>query len=390
MLRRMKKRSIALLTFFPLLISLLLTGAAQVHQPEVRAIWVTRFDFKTPADVEAIVANCVRAGFTDIFFQIRGNGTVSYPSRVEPWAFELTGPDASFTGRNPGWDPLKVAAASAKSRGIRLHAYMNVLPGWRGVKEPPHTAGQLWTAHPGWFMVDSLGQRMRPTGGWYSFLNPALPDVRQHLTQLAAELARYDIAGLHLDYIRFPYDYKDVAREIYPKASAAEIAKRADFSYDRFSTEQVRAHYKNNWGAFRRASVSQTVAELRQTFKSQRGAPCVISSSVLADFDLGYGTAFQDSRRWAKDQLVDWLIPMNYNPQLFDERLGKMHKSLGSRSTGEQLVVGIDCKATPAEIRRQIAAVKKAGCRGYALFAYSYLFENHQPTAKGRALSSLR
>jgi uncharacterized lipoprotein YddW (UPF0748 family) len=373
-----------------LLISLLLTGAAQVHQPEVRAIWVTRFDFKTPADVEAIVANCVRAGFTDIFFQIRGNGTVSYPSRVEPWAFELTGPDASFTGRNPGWDPLKVAAASAKSRGIRLHAYMNVLPGWRGVKEPPHTAGQLWTAHPGWFMVDSLGQRMRPTGGWYSFLNPALPDVRQHLTQLAAELARYDIAGLHLDYIRFPYDYKDVAREIYPKASAAEIAKRADFSYDRFSTEQVRAHYKNNWGAFRRASVSQTVAELRQTFKSQRGAPCVISSSVLADFDLGYGTAFQDSRRWAKDQLVDWLIPMNYNPQLFDERLGKMHKSLGSRSTGEQLVVGIDCKATPAEIRRQIAAVKKAGCRGYALFAYSYLFENHQPTAKGRALSSLR
>jgi len=390
MLRRMKKRPTALFIFFLLLISLLLTGAAQVHQPEVRAIWVTRFDFKTPADVEAIVANCVRAGFTDIFFQIRGNGTVSYSSRVEPWAFELTGTNVEFTGRNPGWDPLKVAAASAKSRGIRLHAYMNVLPGWRGVKEPPRAAGQLWTAHPDWFMVDSLGQRMRPTGGWYAFLNPALPDVRQHLTQLAAELARYDIAGLHLDYIRFPYDYKDVAPQLYPKASAEEIAKRSDFSYDRFSTEQVRTHYKNNWGAFRRASVSQTVTELQQTFKSQRGAPCVISSSVLADFDLGYGTAFQDSRRWAKEQWVDWLVPMNYNAQLFDERLAKMRKSLGSRATGEQLVVGIDCKAAPAEIRRQIAAVKKAGCRGYALFAYSYLFENHQPTAKGRALSSLR
>lgn len=390
MLRPMKKLSTIFLAFFPLLISFLLTGAAQVSMPEVRAIWVTRFDFKTPDDVEAIVANCARAGFTDIFFQIRGNGTVSYPSQIEPWAFELSGADPSSTGRNPGWDPLKVAAASAKKRGIRLHAYMNVLPGWRGVKDPPRSAGQLWTAHPEWFMVDSLGQRMRPTGGWYAFLNPALPDVREHLNQLAAELARYDIAGLHLDYIRFPYDYKDVACEIYPNASAEEIKKRSDFSYDRFSMEQVRQHYSGNWGAFRRDSVSQVVADLRQTFKAQRGPQCVISSSVLADFDKGYSTAFQDSRRWAKEQVVDWLVPMNYNPKLFDVQLSKMRKSLGRRATAAQLVVGIDCKGSPAEIRRQIDAVRKAGCRGYALFAYSYLFENHRPSAKGLALAGTR
>lgn len=390
MFRRMKNTFRAAFGFLFLLIALLLTGSAPAPRSEVRAIWVTRFDFKTPADVEAIVANCARAGFTDIFFQIRGNGTVFYPSQVEPWAFELSGTDVAATGRNPGWDPLKVAATSAKKRGIRLHAYMNVLPGWRGVKEPSRSAGQNWTKHPDWFMVDSLGQRMRPTGGWYSFLNPALPDVRSHLTQLAAELARYDIAGLHLDYIRFPYDYKDVAREIYPKASAEEIKRRSDFSYDRFSMAQVRQRYKGNWGAFRRDSVSQVVADLRNAFKAQRGPQAVVSSSVLADFDLGYTSAFQDSRRWVKDQSVDWLVPMNYNPKLFNERLDKMCKSLGSRATAERLVVGIDCKADPAEIRRQIAAARKSGCRGYALFAYSYLFENHQPTAKGRMLASGR
>ena len=387
MLRHMKNKSAAILTFFLLLTSLLLTGAAPVHRPEVRAIWVTRFDYKKPADVEAIVANCARAGFTDIFFQIRGNGTVCYPSKIEPWAFELTSENAATTGRNPGWDPLQIAADSAKKYGLRLHAYMNVLPGWRGIQDPPRSAGQNWTAHPEWFMVDSLGQRMRPTSGWYSFLNPALPDVRQHLTQLVGELAHYDIAGLHLDYIRFPYDYKDVAPQLYPKASPAEIAKRADFSYDRFSMEQVRTRYKGNWGVFRRDAVSQVVAALRQTFKAQRGPQCIVSSSVLADFDKGYSSAFQDSRRWAKEQYVDWLVPMNYNPQLFDERLGKMRKSLGRSATSEQLVVGIDCKATPAEIRRQISAVRKAGCRGYALFAYSYLFEDHRPTAKERAVT---
>lgn len=390
MLDPMKKCLSLLITLFSLLISLLLTGASPVHLPEVRAIWVTRFDYKSTADVEAIVANCARSGFTDIFFQIRGNGTVFYPSRTEPWAFELSGKDPSATGRNPGWDPLMTASMEAKKRGIRLHAYMNVLPGWRGIKEPPRSAGQLWTAHPDWFMVDSLGQRMRPTGGWYSFLNPALPAVQQHLTQLAAELARYDIAGLHLDYIRFPYDYKDVAPEIYPKSSPGEILKRSSFSYDRFSTEQVRQNYNGNWDAFRRDSVSQVLTGLNRTFKARRGSQSILSSSVLADFDTGSSRAFQDSRRWADQRMVDWLVPMNYNAALFSERLAAMRHSLGRRATAEQLVVGIDCKADPAEIRRQINEVNKSGCRGYALFAYSYLFENHRPSAKGIALSKTR
>lgn len=353
-------------------------------------MWVTRFDYKSRAEVEAIVANCARAGFTDIFFQVRGNGTVFYPSRIEPWAFELTGADTGSTGRDPGWDPLRSAAVAARQKGIRLHAYINVLPGWRGLKEPPRAAGQLWTAHPEWFMVDALGQRMRPTGGWYSFLNPALPEVRSHLAGLASELAAYDLAGLHLDYIRYPYDYKDVARQIYPKASAAELLQRSDFSYDRYSVAQIRQNYKGDRGAFFRDVVTQTVRELRQAFTARRGAPCVISSSVLADFGVGRNRAFQESARWADQGLVEWLVPMNYNTTLFDERLVRICHALGRRGTAARLVVGIDCKAEPAEVRRQIAAVRKAGCRGYALFAYSHLYENHRATAKGAALASGR
>lgn len=389
MVCRMKNR---IFFFFPLLlIALLLTGAAQVNLPEVRAIWVTRFDYKTPADVSAIVANCAKSGFTDIFFQIRGNGTVFYPSRVEPWAFELSGKDVSATGRDPGWDPLRLAAQVAKQSGIRLHAYMNVLPGWRGRAEPPRAAGQLWTAHPDWFMVDSKGLRMRPTTSWYAFVNPARSDVRQHLAQIAAELAGYDLAGLHLDYIRFPYDYKDVAGELFPRASADELKAHADFSYDPASVAAVQKVYgrdvsRSKWDEFRRSAVSQVVSDLRKVFKERRGAQAVISSSVLADFDAGYNTAFQDSRRWTKERRVDWLVPMNYNARLFDERLKKMRHALGRRASGEQLVVGIDCKAPPQEILRQIVAARAAGCRGFALFAYSYLFEKHQPTEKARAL----
>lgn len=373
--------------FLLLLPSFLFAAAAPPPAPEVRAIWVTRFDYKSSTDVASIVVNCAKAGFTDIFFQIRGNGTAFYPSRVEPWAFELFGKDVLKTGTDPGWDPLQIAASWAKRYQIRLHAYINVLPGWRGFEEPPRSAGQLWTAHPDWFMVDSTGTRMRPTSAWYSFLNPAHPQVREHLKRIAAELARYDIAGLHLDYIRFPYDYKDVAREVYRNASPQEIAAHSTFSFDPVSLAATgRSASRKKWDDFRRTSVSQVVQDLGLAFKGVRGPQAILSSSVLADFDAGYHKAFQDSRRWGKQGMVDWLVPMNYNASLFGERLEKMRKELGRRTTGQRLVVGINCAASAQTIRKQIEESRRAGCRGVALFAYSYLFENHQPTVKASVL----
>ena len=380
----MKIRLSLLILIFP---SLLFAGGKAPSEKEVRAIWVTRFDYKSPTDVASIVVNCAKAGFTDIFFQIRGNGTAFYPSRVEPWAFELSGKEVAGTGTDPGWDPLQLAAGWAKRYQVRLHAYINVLPGWRGFEEPPRAAGQLWTAHPDWFMVDSTGARMRPTSAWYSFLNPAHPQVRNHLAKIAAELTRYDIAGLHLDYIRFPYDYKDVAREIYKGASAAEIQAHSTFSFDPVSLAATgRSASRKKWDAFRRASVSQVVMDVGRAFKAGRGPQAILSSSVLADFDDGYAKAFQDSRRWAKEGKVDWLVPMNYNASFFDERLQKMRKALGRRATGDRLVVGINCAGDRKEIHRQVEAARRAGCRGFALFAYSYLFENHQPTEKASLL----
>ena len=74
-------------------------------------------------------------------------------------------------------------------------------------------------------MVDSIGKTMLPTSGWYTFLNPAHPEVISHLTNLSSELLKYDIDGLHLDYIRYPYDYYLSAKEIYPQLSNVELKK---------------------------------------------------------------------------------------------------------------------------------------------------------------------
>jgi uncharacterized lipoprotein YddW (UPF0748 family) len=177
--------ALAFSLIFPLLASSPTQGAER--EAEVRAIWVTRWDYKTPADVQQIVSNCAAMRFNVILFQVRGNGTVFYPSGMEPWAWELTSEGPETTGRDPGWDPLKLAIAEAHRHGMELHAYVNVFPAWRSQKFPPRDSGQLWWEHPDWFMCDAAGNRMIPrdadldegvTRDWYSFLSPGVPEVQ--------------------------------------------------------------------------------------------------------------------------------------------------------------------------------------------------------------------
>ena len=55
----------------------------------VRAVWVARFHYRYPDDVRAIISNCARLGCNTVLWQVRGNGTVAYRSRIEPWSGEF-------------------------------------------------------------------------------------------------------------------------------------------------------------------------------------------------------------------------------------------------------------------------------------------------------------
>jgi uncharacterized lipoprotein YddW (UPF0748 family) len=372
-----------------LLLAVLRTRAPA--QPPVRALWVTRFDYTTPLDVRRIVENVAGAGFTDVFFQIRGNGTVFYNSKLEPWACELSGGKVPMLGTDPGWDPLQTAIDTAAPHGLRVHAYMNVLPGWRGLEDPPVAAGQLWTAHPGWFMVDSLGSKMLPTAGWYSFINPVLPEVREHLRGIVRELCGYDIAGIHLDYIRYPEDYRLVASQRYPGASDEEIARRADFSYDPASQGALMGKYgwdvsKDQITQFRCDSVTRIVRDLSYAMQLAKPDACLLTASVMGNPVDGKAQAYQDSGAWVRQGLVDWVVQMNYGTTSFDHYLKAMKTATGSGKFRSSVVVGIYCKNDIGDILAQLDKVRDSGSRGFALFSYSFLFEDHQPTEKGRTL----
>lgn len=352
-----------------LLLGLLLLAPARAA--EVRAIWVTRFDYKTEQDVRSIISNCASLGFNTILFQVRGQADAYYKSSLEPWADRL--------GGDPGFDPLETACRSAKQHGVSLHAWMNVMPCWRG-KTPPGRH-HLAAKHPDWIVVGK--DRKRPAwNDHYVAFNPCLPAVRQHVTAVARDIAtRYAIDGLHLDYVRFiegdgSYDEKTLS--LFGIVSGGDPAEKPA-----------------EWTEFRRSAVTETVRLIRAALKEAR--PGALLTAAVYPTAKSRKGIHQDAERWVSEGLVDAVFPMTYNDNDEDHRQAVEE---GYRLFKRGGVTGADGRPVTTKNGRpvEIAGVRIAcypgigvykhktaeqtvrqvemSRGGYAIFAYSSLFDS--------------
>ncbi len=327
----------------------------------IRAIWVTRWDYKTPRDIHTIMNNCRQAGFNTILFQVRGSGTAFYRSSLEPWADELG-------GRDPGFDPLSVACKEAHRQGLRIHAWMNVMPGWRG-KKPPTNPRQLYNAHPDWFLTDGSGRR-QPLG-WYCSLNPCLPQVRKYLVAVAHEVvSQYPVDGLHLDYIRFPIEWTDA----YPKGASVPDYPRDSKTlaiYHRETGKHPDASPRH-WAHWRTEKVTQLVGEIRSMMRKVKPG-IVLSAATGADADRARRAYFQDAQAWIARHLVDMIYPMNYAEDMrsYNQRV----VSWASAPSRVSVVMGIMFDKRRSQTILEQVNLARRKSNHFAAFAYNSLFE---------------
>jgi uncharacterized lipoprotein YddW (UPF0748 family) len=369
-----------------LLLVLSIVGASVVAAQEVegRAIWVTRFEYKTPSDVRKIIENCKQYNFNQVLFQVRGNGTVFYNSEIEPWAYELTSDSPATTGKDPGWDPLQLAIEEAHKgpNPIQLHAYMNVFPGWRGQKYPPPEAKQLWTEHPDWFMVDENGNKMIPrdhdvdpkVGTWYSFISPGIPAVQDYVVRVFLEVVnKYNVDGIHFDYVRYPHEI-------------------GDYSYDPISVERFTKLYgkapkelPNQWNYWRSAQVTEVVRRIYREAK-KINPKLIVSASVFRDYEKAGSTVMQRSQEWLEEGIMDIVIPMIYTSNL--EIVERNVADFAAHAYGRYTYAGLSASAggKPKVLFKEMSEAMEAGANGVSLFSYSALFKDHLPNDRAAAL----
>jgi len=316
-----------LVAFLPLLLLALPHPAVSAGvNEEFRATWVVTWQWMNPeSSVDAnkaltrtILDNHKQANMNAVLWQVRQNGTAYYPSSYEPWG--------RYTGyQNPGYDPLAYAIQEAHTRGLELHAWMNVFEN-RGAAD-----GSPAQRHPEWVCRDQAGN---PMPAEIASLSPGLSAVREYLIKVAMEIVRnYDVDGLHLDYVRWN-EYTNSAQSL----AFAKLAQQRRFPEGMITEEQIGELHANaagrylydlehpytagvpagfaTWEEWWRWSVTEFVRVLHDSIQAVK--PWVrLSAAVLGRYNWGpwqgYGDVYQDAALWFNQGYVDQLTPMHYH-----------------------------------------------------------------------------
>jgi uncharacterized lipoprotein YddW (UPF0748 family) len=307
-----------------LLASLLHPLSAQARVPappeptrEFRAMWIaTVHNIDWPSrpglsvdaqkqELRTLLDRAASLRLNAVIFQVRPHADALYQSSIEPWSPWLTG----TMGRSPGYDPLAFATAEAHARGLELHAWINpfrALATQRFAASNDHVA----KAKPAWTVRH----------GDQTWLDPAIPEVRQRALEVVADiLRRYDVDGIHIDDYFYPYPSGGI-----PSGQFADNAT--------FAAYQSRGG-KLDRADWRRSNVDGFVKDFYATARRHSGAAKVgispfgiwrpgVPEGTQAGLDA-YSHLYADSRRWLQEGWLDYFSPQLYwtdaGPQSFSK-----------------------------------------------------------------------
>jgi uncharacterized lipoprotein YddW (UPF0748 family) len=357
---------------------------------EVRALWVVRYTMTSEEAVKRMVDDAASAGINTLLVQVRGRADAFYASELEPRGEAMRG-EAAF-------DPLSLVIELAHARGIAVHAWVNTHLVW-GPSDLPRSPDHVMNAHPDWLAVPrELGKELLPIDpfdrrfvdaligyardnpgtveGVYS--SPSHPEVRERVHAVWLDLAtRYDLDGIHYDYIRFPsgsYDYSIGALERF------RLWVRNALTPARF--EQLEAAYVSDlyafvegepslWADFRREQVTRLVERIHRDVKALKPR-LTISAAVIADSELAFADRFQDWPSWLDRGLIDVAVPMAYTPDRDRfESLVRIARDAAGRD--DRLWAGIGAYMNSADgTMGMIDIARVEGAGGVVLFSYDW------------------
>ncbi|MAB88740.1 MAG: hypothetical protein CMJ90_04690 [Planctomycetes bacterium] len=356
-----------------------------------RATWVVRTQLTSRPRIDRVVEEAVAAGLNALIVQVRGRGDAYFQGGLEP-------PPPSLAETT--FDPLAHLIAEAHGRGIAVHAWVNANLVWNPAR-PNNDPRHLVNRHPEWLMApESLAGDLLAlppshpdfkrrllayvvanpgsVEGLYS--DPANEDYRKHLAAVCGDIAaRYDVDGVHLDYIRYPNQAWGYSRGALDRFRV-EVDRELSAEDRRDMSERLARHplvytrrYPVRWGNFRRRAVSRMVEQVSGAVRRARPG-ITVSAAVFPDISIARDDKLQEWPEWMTRGWLDVACPMNYataeQRELFDRRT---HAGVGARGPG-RVWMGIGAWRLPvAETVARVRAARAAGANGVVLFSHGGL-----------------
>jgi len=341
-------------------------------QRERSGLWVVRYAVITKSDIDKLLATAIDLNVSDIFFQIRALGHAYYNSKWEPRATKIEG----------NFDPLSYVIKKSASSGIRIHAWVNMFYVWAG-DQFPNAKNHIVNRHSDYVLRNDKFpeyQSLKREGHEGYFLDPKVIAVQDDLLNIVREIAgSYDLAGIHLDYYRYPsltYSFTPSSRTIYMLNSIYDPLKiyQSSQSYSEQRGYEVFLHADREYRKSLTDVLSNYLAIITKTVKKLQ-PDLEVSVAVKPDPVQAKHRYFQDWLSWLRNDICDFVVLMNYRTEWHD--FDSVLKQLSDRNMKEKIIVGISTYNQNVDaVLKRLQAVREAEFTGYSLFSYNHLFEN--------------
>ena len=339
-----------------------------------------------------MVAAAKENGFNTLIVQVRGRGDSYYRSKHEPRAIELKDQPSAF-------DPLGLTISEAKKLGLQVHAWLNTSL-LANLDALPTDPKHVYNRHPEWLAVPkpiaaelynlsprdpqyrarivewSKGNRAELEG---VYTGPANKKVREHIYGIWMDvLKKYDVDGLHFDYVRLAspdFDYSRTSLQQFwkwlsPKLSSEE--KRKLTPQLKTNTLAAVDAYPQQFADFQREQITALVSQVYRGVK-QRKPSVIVSAAVFANDENAYTRRFQDWRRWLAIGILDVACPMAYSTDtaVFQKQIEIASQT--AHAAGKRVWAGIGAYRIPAESTvDKINVARQLNADGIILFSYDF------------------
>ncbi|MEM9997841.1 MAG: family 10 glycosylhydrolase, partial [Bacteroidota bacterium] len=239
---------------------------------------------------------------------------------------------------DPFFDPLALAIELAHERGMELHAWLNPYRVQRDAGNYTTAPNHISNRHPEWTF----------TVGNIQVLDPGLPEVRDYIAGVVAEVARnYDVDGIHFDDYFYPYPPNQITDE--DDDTFAE--------YNRGFT---------NRGDWRRDNINLFVAQVQDSLNTINPdinygiSPFGIWKNNIPPGIVGldaFNVVYADPLAWLNGQTIDYLAPQLYWAFGGGQDYGKLAPWWANRGNDRHIYPGLGVYRTTYarnEIPRQM------------------------------------
>ena len=363
------------LRFVALFFPLVQFSFAQLSDLDTRCLWIVRDSMNNETMINSALVYAYKAGYNIVFVQVRGRGYAYYNSEIVPKHPKIS----------HDFDPLEYAVTLGHALGIEVHAWVNSYLLWSS-ESPPSDPKHLYHTHKDWTEANMHGKtdsqirlselQSRQWEGIY--LAPTHPDVNPYLLSVYFEIIdKYNIDGIHLDYIRFQdemYGYNKNGMAVFDSLyniNPRDIVRGIISTRFGWSQEFVDSMYVA-WDQFRRDAVTDLVRGVYQTTQ-KTGKKIALSAAVKPNLRDACHRWYQEWDKWVQDGIVDFVVPMNYFPEIRD--FNNSMQIIKSNLTPDDLnlvIIGVSTHNQDAQSAAdKILLARLNGFRGVSIFSWN-------------------